>query len=119
MREVDESWPAAGAVLHHSVGAWPLILNDRTSVTYCDPGRRLDLRARGWPVGEAGVSIRLEDEGAGTRVRIQEDLVNGPGRLVPTSVRHLQLALRNTETLRRLAYVAERRGRGPARPSER
>lgn len=113
MREVDRSWPAPGSVLHHSVGAWPLVLNDTTSVTDCDPGRRLDLRARGWPAGEAAVSIRLEPEGDETRVRIEEDLVSGPGRLLPAPARHVQLVLRNAETLRRLAYLAERRVPGP------
>lgn len=110
MREVDDTWPAAGSVLHHSVGAWPLVLNDTTSVTACEPGRRLDLRARAWPTGEAAVSIELEAEGARTRVRIREDAVTGPGRFAPAPLRHAPLHWRNTETLNRLAYLAERRG---------
>ncbi len=110
MRDVDAGWPAIGTALHHSVGAWPLVLDDTTSVTGCEPGRRLDLRARAWPSGEAAVSIELEAVGARTRVRIREDVVSGPGRLVPAPLRHLPLAWRNIETLRRLAYLAERRG---------
>jgi uncharacterized protein YndB with AHSA1/START domain len=109
MREVDATWPQVGSVLHHSVGAWPLVLDDTTSVTGCEPGRRLDLRARAWPSGEAAVSIELEAVGARSRVRIKEDAVAGPGRLVPAPLRHLPLAWRNVETLRRLAYLAERR----------
>ena len=30
MRSVDEGWPAPGSKLHHSFGAWPLLLNDTT-----------------------------------------------------------------------------------------
>ena len=45
----------------------------------------------------------------GTRVRIEEDAVHGPGRLVPGLLRHPLIGWRNTETLRRLAYVVEGR----------
>ena len=53
MREVDDSWPAVGARLHHSVGTWPMLVDDTTSVLEVEPGRRLKLRARAWPAGEA------------------------------------------------------------------
>ena len=33
MREVDDSWPAVGSKLHHSVGVWPALLDDNTEVT--------------------------------------------------------------------------------------
>jgi hypothetical protein len=38
-----------------------------------------------------------------------ENATAGPGALVPKPVQDVQLHLRNTETLRRLAFVAERR----------
>lgn len=110
MREVDDDWPAAGSSLRHSVGTWPVLLDDTTSVVRSEPPARLELRARGWPAGEAAVTLRLEAVAEGTRVRITEDAVSGPGRLVPRPVRRAQLAWRNTETLRRLAYVVEGRG---------
>lgn len=113
MREVEPAWPDVGSRLFHSVGAWPLTIDDSTSVVACEPGRRLELRARAWPAGEAEVVLELEpadDVEGGTLVRIHEDVVSGPGRLLPPPLRHLQLAWRNTETLRRLALVAERRG---------
>ena len=53
MREVDDGWPAPGTRLHHSVGVWPVVINDDTEVLECDPGKRLVLRAKGWPPGEA------------------------------------------------------------------
>ena len=109
MREVDDDWPAVGSKLHHSVGLWPALINDNTEVTEAVPGRSLTLRARGWPIGEARVVIRLLPVGAETEVRIEEEPVSGPGALVPPPVRGLSLKWRNTETLRRLAYIAERR----------
>lgn len=112
MREVDDDWPAVGSSLRHSVGTWPVLLDDTTSVVQCDPPARLQLRARGWPAGEATVTLHLEAVSEGTRVRITEDAVSGPGRLVPAPLRRAQLAWRNTETLRRLAYVVEGRAAG-------
>ncbi len=109
MRDVEPAWPAAGSRIFHSVGAWPLVIDDNTSVLDCEPRRRLELRARAWPAGEATVVLELEPEDGGTLVRIHEDVTSGPGRLVPAPLRHVQLGWRNTETLRRLALVAERR----------
>jgi hypothetical protein len=112
MRDVDESWPETGARLHHSVGIWPMVVDDHTVVTECLPLRRLALRAKGWPLGEADVRIELEAVGAGTRVTIEEDAAEGPGRLMPKPLRAPVLKWRNTETLRRLAFIAEGQGRG-------
>jgi len=109
MREVEDEWPRHGARLHHSLGAWPLLINDDTEVVECEPGRRLSLRGRGWPLGEVAIVIRLNPVGADTEVVIEEDVVAGPGHLVPKPVRALTLRWRNIETLRRLAYIAERR----------
>ncbi|KQT92358.1 polyketide cyclase [Marmoricola sp. Leaf446] len=109
MREVDETWPAEDAKLHHSVGSWPMLLDDTTSVIASEEPRELVLTARGWPMGEARVTLTLVPEGAGTRVTIEEEAVSGPGALVPRLVADPGIAWRNTETLRRLAYLAERR----------
>ena len=109
MREVDDSWPSVGSKLHHSVGVWPALLDDNTEVTDCEKLRMLALRARAWPFGEAQVILRLNEYGGGTRVVIEEDAVSGPGKLVPQPARAPGLKWRNVETLRRLAYIAERR----------
>ena len=109
MRDVDASWPAVGSRLHHSVGVWPALLNDSTSVLEWQPPRHAMLKARGWPVGEAHVTIDIQDHPSGCLVRITEDVVAGPARLVPTSLSNLMIAFRNTETLHRLAYLAEGR----------
>ncbi len=109
MRDVEGSWPEAGARLHHSAGVWPAVINDNTEVLECDPGRFLKLRARGWPLGEAEVAITLSPAGAHTLVQIEEEAVSGPGAMIPRPVEDLAIKYRNTETLRRLAYVAENR----------
>jgi uncharacterized protein YndB with AHSA1/START domain len=109
IRAVDGAFPAPGSRLHHSVGVWPLMIEDHTEVTACDPGKRLVLRARAWPAGEAVVDVELEPDGDGTLVVMREDAVAGPATLVPGRVRAAALVLRNAESLRRLAFLAERR----------
>jgi uncharacterized protein YndB with AHSA1/START domain len=112
MREVDEQWPDAGATLHHSVGSWPALINDSTTVVESEPRSLLRLRARAWPAGEAEVVLHLEPHAGGTtHVTIEEDIASGPTRAIPQPVRAPLLSWRNTETLRRLAFIAERRGR--------
>lgn len=107
MREVDEEWPAVGARLHHSVGTWPLLFDDYTEVLDVAPGASITLRARFWPAGEALVRLELEPKGTQTRVLMHEDVKSGPGKLVPAPVRGPGMKWRNTESLKRLAYVAE------------
>ena len=110
IRAVDVGWPAPGTRIHHSVGVWPLLTDDHTEALAAEPGRLLTLRARAWPVGEARVDLRLEASGAaGTLVTMEEDVVAGPGRLLPRPARDVLLAQRNTEALRRLAHLAEGR----------
>ncbi|WP_332666535.1 SRPBCC family protein [Aeromicrobium sp.] len=109
MRDVDRDWPEVGSRIHHSVGVWPVLIDDHTEVLEAVPGRSITLRARAWPMGEAKVDIRLSDVGAQTEVVITEDAIAGPGVLVPEPLKGLTLSWRNTETLRRLAFVAEGR----------
>jgi uncharacterized protein YndB with AHSA1/START domain len=109
MREVEESWPATGARIHHSVGIWPLLIDDHTEVLESVPEQLLRLQVRGWPAGEGEVLIRLTPTGGGTEVSIEEDATSGPGVLVPPPLRTATLHWRNTETLRRLCLIAERR----------
>jgi hypothetical protein len=106
IRAVDDTWPQAGARLHHSVGAWPLVINDSTQVTAVEPGKYLELVARGWPMGEAKVAITLQDQGAQCLVTISEDAIRGPGQKVPKIMRDPMITMRNRETLKRLELMA-------------
>lgn len=109
MREVDAGWPAVGTRLHHSVGTWPLLLDDTTEVLECEPTSRLVLRARAWPAGSAHVALRLHPRGGETEIVIEEQAVRGPGSLAPKLLQDPPLKWRNVETLRRLAFVVENR----------
>ncbi|WP_194764883.1 SRPBCC family protein [Microbacterium sp. UFMG61] len=107
MREVEESWPQPGAELHHSVGVWPALLDDTTVIEEWEPPHRMVIRARGWPIGEARVTLRVRSYDGGAMVRIDEEPVKGPATLLPSLVTTPLLRLRNAETLHRLAYLAE------------
>lgn len=108
MRNVDPGWPAPGTKLHHSFGLWPALLDDETEVLTADPPRHVVLQARGWPAGEATVDLRITPDGVGgCTVQLSEDATHGPGRLVPHLVRRAAVQVRNRESLRRLAFIAE------------
>lgn len=109
MRNVDAEWPEVGACLHHSLGVWPLTLEDRTEVLEMRPDRRLVLRAHAWPSGSARIELSLSPVPEGTLVRMWERLVSGPGALVPGAVQDVLLRRRNIECLRRLQAIAENR----------
>ncbi|MEP6560865.1 MAG: SRPBCC family protein [Nakamurella sp.] len=113
IRDVDPGWPDPDTRIHHSVGSWPLLLDDFTSVITAQAGRSLRLRARAWPGGEADVLITIERTPTGCTVSITEDAVSGPGRYVPAPVRCTLLHYRNIESLQRLGYLAEHRQHGP------
>jgi len=81
IREADETWPAVGSRLHHTVGVPPLLVHDVTEVLESEPQRRLVLQAKLRPAGVLKVDIRLRPEGANTRVQMQEHVVGGPLRL--------------------------------------
>jgi hypothetical protein len=107
MRAVDPEWPAAGAVLHHSQGAWPVLLDDETVVKSSVPQRELVLHGKARPLGEVAIRVQLEPRPSRCLVVLQEDAIGGPMALIPPLVRQLMIRPRNTEALRRLAYLAE------------
>ncbi len=107
VRDVDLGWPAVGARIHHSVGPWPLVLNDTTEVLNCVAPRLIELDAHAWPFGTARVLIELTEPEPGiTKVRMSEEVSEGPGRLVPKPLRAAMLIPRNRESLSRLAHLA-------------
>jgi uncharacterized protein YndB with AHSA1/START domain len=107
IREVDEDWPAVGSRIHHSVGPWPLHVQDVTVVRAVEPGLSLSLEARGWPLGAAAVGLTLVPHGEGrTLVRMTEHIVRGPGKLLPEALQALVAKPRNAESLARLADLA-------------
>jgi Polyketide cyclase / dehydrase and lipid transport len=108
VRDVDFGWPAVGTRIHHSVGVWPLQIEDVSKVVAVEPGRFLELDARLWLLGAARIRLTLTslDTGFGTNVLMEEEAVRGPGSLVPTAVQGMLLRPRNVESLARLADLA-------------
>lgn len=108
IRAVDDNWPAAGAKFYHSVGLWPMLLDDSTSVIDSVPGKEIRLLARGNPIGRAEIHIRLAPTSAGCRIGMTERATTAPMNKVPERAQAASSAARNQECLRRLAYLAER-----------
>ncbi len=111
MRAVDVDWPAVGSKLHHSAGAWPLLIDDDTEMLSYEPPRAMVVQARGWPTGEARAEITVAPSAGGCTVSIDEDASSGPALMVPKAIRQPIITFRNQESLRRLAYLAEGRAR--------
>lgn len=109
IREVDDAWPQPGSRIHHSVGLWPMLIDDTTSVLNIDRPNTIELKVRAWPTGEGRVRIECTVEEGGTRVVMTEDATDGPAKLVPRPVRDPMLDARNTESLKRLGFLAERK----------
>jgi len=110
IRDVDANWPEIGSKIHHKVGVWPMVIADSTESLVCEPGRRLLMRARGWPLGEATVEILLEEQSSElTEVTLREAPTAGPGRWLDNPLQRQILRSRNRETLRRLADRVEHR----------
>ena len=64
IRDVSEGWPAEGTQIHHSVGGWPLLIDDTTTVRRSERPRLLELTVRAWPSGEGVVRITCRPERA-------------------------------------------------------
>jgi uncharacterized protein YndB with AHSA1/START domain len=109
MRAVDPEYPAVGSRLHHSVGLWPLLIEDTTEVVEVEPDRRLVLHARAWPTGTARIQLELLPAPGGTMVRMAEAATSGPAALLPGVMQSLMLAPRNREALARLDDVVRHR----------
>jgi len=107
LRAVDEPWPAVGAQIHHSVGAWPAMVHDSSEVLEVDPGRSLLIRAGVWPAGAADVRMTLEPDSGGTLIVMEEKVATGPMALVPKFAYGPLLKARNIESTRRLACLVE------------
>lgn len=110
MRAVSPDWPAVGSTIHHSIGVWPLLLDDQTVVEESVPQERLVLLAKGRPIGKARITLRLSDiEGGGCRIEMAEVPVGAPMGWVPDRLALAAAIPRNRECTWRLAALAERR----------
>jgi hypothetical protein len=108
IRDVDPPWPEPGGRIHHSVGAWPFLLDDTTTVLEYEPLSRLRLRLRIWPAGHGEVEFRAAEVPTGCQLVMTEQATSGPVALLPSRLADLVLHPRNDEALRRLKLLAEK-----------
>lgn len=109
IRDVEAGWPQPGHSIHHSVGVWPLLIDDATTVEQYEPLRFLRLKVRAWPTGEGIVEFEANDKDAQCHLVMRERTSKGPAALIPEAMVDPILRLRNAETLQRLALLAEGR----------
>lgn len=107
VRAADPDWPAPGAALDHTIGTGPLRIKDHTEVESVSPPVRIQLIARARPFPDARVTLDLEPEGDGTRVRMTEAPASGLLSLLAGPVGHGLIYARNAESLKRLKRLAE------------
>ncbi len=107
IRGADPAWPEPGARLYHSVGIGPLNLKDDCKVLAVDSPRELVLEARGRPLGTARIEFRIQAEGNGSRVTIDELIARPLPLALLNPVLWFAIRVRNTETLRRMAQVVD------------
>jgi uncharacterized protein YndB with AHSA1/START domain len=109
-RGADEGFPAVGTKFHHSVGLGPVTLEDHTEVTDLNPPWRIELKAKGRPLGTARVVLLVQPFGEnGTYVSMIEEGGDPLTRFVFNPLLHVAVWGRNVESLRRLKAIVERR----------
>jgi hypothetical protein len=99
------------------------VLSDTTTVVASERPARLELEARVRPLLVSRVVLRLQPDGDGTLVELDERVTGGLlAAVAPLPPWPQLLAARNRESLRRLRWAAEvgaRTNRGPAVSSTR
>jgi uncharacterized protein YndB with AHSA1/START domain len=109
IRDVDADFPSPGTRFHHTIGFGPLTLRDHTEVLDAQPPWRMRLRAKGRPLGQATVTIRLTPEEGGTTVEMVEHPAGPFAVLALNPLVHVFTTLRNARSLMRLEDLARRR----------
>ena len=110
VRQADDAWPEPGSSFEHRVGFGPLRVQDITTVVESSPPRRLVLRGRAWPFGEAVIEFRMRPARDGTEVEMRQQPAAGPMAALDNPIQDFVTTLRDRETLRRLRRLAEARG---------
>src|SRR3712207_2543572 len=102
IRSADPEWPAAGAVFDHAQGVVPIHLKDTTSSLECVRPSLLRMRVQARPVSTAYVTLRLQPNGEGTHVTMEEGPASLLSRLTMNPLTEPLMRMRNHESLRRL-----------------
>jgi hypothetical protein len=104
----DPQWPDPGTAFEHTQGKWPVIIHDESEVVSSVRPHRLEMIVKARPLLVARVVMRLEPEGDGTHVVMEEEPIGGiMAPFLRTPLGPPLIKLRNTESLRRLRKLAE------------
>lgn len=110
IRRFDARFPELGTEFHHTLSVGPIpVIWDLSRVEEVDDGRRLVLRAQMRPLAVNRVAFTLRPVDAGTEVEVEEYAIEGPVALLWNPGFEALVSLRNTEMLRRLKNLSERR----------
>jgi hypothetical protein len=109
VRDLDQAWPQPGSHSQHRSRLGPIPLRDGTSIIEWDPPRHMSLTIHGRLVGSTIVTLDVEAGANGCLAHLSETVVQGPGLLLPKTLRRAGLHLQNGERLERLARLAETR----------
>ncbi len=110
IRRFDARFPDEGSEFHHTLSIGPIpVIWDLSRVEEVDEGRRLVLRAQMRPLAVNRVAFTLRPVDAGTEVEVEEYAIEGPVALLWNPGFEALMSLRNTEMLRRLKKLSERR----------
>jgi hypothetical protein len=114
VREVSDSWPQPGTLIHYVVGHLPLRKDDVTRSVRYEPDRHLQLEAKVWPLGTLLIDLRVEPGPGGCCVVIEETAKSGLLKTLHNPLFDLAIKARNVETLRRLEQDARAKQSAPA-----
>lgn len=106
IRQVDADFPDRAASFQHEVGAGPLTVDDSTTVERVVPERELQLIVRARPFLVARARFRVEPDGSGSRVILDEEPI-GIYRVFRLAIEPL-VRRRNRISLRQLAELLAR-----------
>lgn len=109
VRRFEPQWPEPGSTFHHSVGAGPFVLRDRTDAVRHDPPSGLVVRPHIRPFVVLETVFALEARGDETLLRLDEYAVDGLFRPVWPGPLDALLGLRNRLVVQRIARLAEQR----------
>lgn len=111
IRDAEPEWPAPGAKFHHTIGVGPFTVKDHTTSLDAQAPQRLQIRAKGRPLGTARVTLEMQPKDGGTLVRMTE-LPDGPTAILSLNpLVHVFTKARNAESLMRLEELALRKAR--------
>lgn len=107
IRSVDEGFPATGTAIHFTAGVGPLTYKNQTTVKDVVELQSLELEAHGWPAGSVLIRIRIEPDGEGCNLTMEEHPLKGPARWLHNPATKVAFNVRTSMILNNLIKLAE------------